>query len=234
MANTRYVSANRLTAEANRSRKYVLAVGAPVALIAAALFPQLWWLIAVLAILLFVPVFNSGSIKRAGAQGEDATLQVLSGLPDSYFILNQLMIPSREKRSGFAELDFVVVGPNGLFVIEVKNNNSRIVGSGEEGDWTIHKVGRGGTPYRSAMKNPVRQLKGQIWALANLLRERRHKAWIDGVLYFSNPRCELDVSGTPSVRVLRHRELNRYILGHRPKFPPGNPERIAEELASMR
>ncbi|HBA87179.1 MAG TPA: hypothetical protein DCZ75_04080, partial [Geobacter sp.] len=209
-----------------------MAIGVPVVIFAIAVLPQLWWLFLGALAILVVLMLNAGTIKRAGAQGEDATLKVLSTLPDSYFILNQLMIPSAGGRSGFSEMDFVVVGPNGLFVIEVKNNNSRIAGSEEDREWVIHKVGRRGTPYSSHMKNPIKQVKGQIWALTNFLKERRHKAWIDGIVYFSHPQCQVEVRGTPSVRILQHRGLVDCIVNHQPKFPPRNPGRIADDLAA--
>lgn len=230
LADTRYIKRNRLAAEARRSRMYAAGGGLPAVLVAVLFFPHLWWwFIGVLAIL----ILNVGSIKRAGAQGEDATLKMLTKLPDSYIILNQLLIPARGARSGLSELDFVVVGPNGLFVVEVKNNNSRIVGSEEEREWTIHKVGRRGNPYRSKMKNPVKQVKGQVWALSNLLKERRHKAWVEGVVFFSHPDSSVELHGDASVPLLQHRGLAEHILNHDPKFPPRNPERIARELASL-
>lgn len=231
MANTQHVRANRLTNEAKQSRKRVLIIGAPIVAVLCILFPVVswWFLIAFLIIFL-----NAGTIKRAGARGEDSTLDVLATLPDSFVILNQIELPNPETKKGFTELDFIVVGSNGVFVIEVKNNNSRIVGSEEEKEWTINKIGRKGTPYTSSMRNPIKQVKGQIWILSKFLKERGHKAWIDGVVYFSNPDSVVEFLKTPSVPFFNNGGLTNYIQSYRPKFPVKNPDKIVQALLSLR
>jgi len=208
-----------------------LMIGAPIVAILCILFPVVswWFLIAFLIIFL-----NAGTIKRAGARGEDSTLDVLAALPDSYVILNQIELPNPETKKGFTELDFIVIGSNGVFVIEVKNNNSRIVGSEEEREWTIYKIGRKGTPYASSMRNPIKQVKGQIWILSKYLKERGHKAWIDGVVYFSNPDSDVEFIGTPSVPIFFNGGLTHYIQSYRPKFPVKNPDKIVDTLVSLR
>jgi len=231
MANTQYVTANRLTAEAGDSRKKVLLIGAPLALVLCAIFPSLWWWF--LAVLLIV-FLNAGSIKRAGADGEDSTLSILSTLPDSYTILNQCMLPNKDSKSGHIELDFIVVGPNGVFVIEVKNNNSRIVGSEEENKWEIHKVGRKGTPYTSSMRNPIKQIKGQIWVLNNFAKERGHRIWIEGIVFFSNPNCNLEFSGTPTIPIYQYSGLTDHIQSYKPRYEPKNLDKFVLDLALVK
>ena len=126
MANLEYVKENRLTQEAKGSRKTVLMFGAPILLLLCVLFPDVWWWFLSFFVILLL---NAGTIKRAGAQGEDTALARLKDLPDTYTIFNQLEVPNNNSRRGFVELDLVVVGPNGVFVVEVKNNN-RAVGAG--------------------------------------------------------------------------------------------------------
>lgn len=231
MANTQHVIANRLTNEAKQSRKQVLIIGGPFVAILCILFPVVswWFLIAFLIVFL-----NAGTIKRAGARGEDSTLDVLAALPDSYVILNQIELPNPESKKGFTELDFIVIGSNGVFVIEVKNNNSRVVGTEEEKEWTIYKIGRKGTPYTSSMRNPIKQVKGQIWILSKYLKERGHKAWIDGVVYFSNPNIDVEFLGAPSVPIFHNGGLTNYIQSYRPKFPVKNADKIVHSLLSLR
>lgn len=154
MANTQHITENRLTAEANNARKNMLLYGTPVTIALCFAFPSIsWWFLGVLLILFL----NAGAVKRAGAKGEDATLAMLSTLPTSYTILNQVRVPNSKSRTGYTELDFVVMGPNGVFVIEVKNNNSRIVGAEDQTSWKVRKIGRKGTPYTATMRNPIKQ-----------------------------------------------------------------------------
>jgi len=231
MANTQYVTANRLSADASDSRKKVLMFGAPVVLVLCAVFPGLWWWFLAALLILFL---NAGSIKRAGADGEDSTFKILSTLPDSYTIFNQIMLPNKESKSGHTELDFLVVGANGVFVVEVKNNNSRIVGSEEEREWTIHKIGRRGTPYTSSMRNPIKQIKGQIWVLNNFAKERGHKIWIEGVVFFSNPNSRLELRGNASIPIFQHSGLTNHIQSYRPKYEPQNLDKFVMDLALIK
>lgn len=231
MANTQYVTANRLTTEAGKARKRVLLFGTPVVVILCLVFPGIWWWF--LAAFLII-VLNTGSIKRAGAEGEDSTLKLLSSLPDSYTVMNQVNIPNKESRTGHTELDFIVVGPNGVFVIEVKNNNSKIIGTEHDREWVVHKVGRKGTPYTASMRNPIKQLKSQIWALGNFTKERGHKAWIEGIVFFSNPDSSFEFRGEPSVPILHNSGLTDYILNYKPRHAIKNPDKIVQDLATIK
>ena len=231
MANTRYVTSNRLSTEADKSRQHVLIIGIPAVLLLSFMFPVAWWFFTIFLIITFL---NAGSTKRAGARGEDATLAMLSSLPDSYTIINQILVPDQRSRTGFTELDFVVLGPNGVFVIEVKNNNSRKVGSEKDRQWTVYKVGRKGTPYTATIRNPIKQLKGQIWVLSNFIRERGYKIWVDGVVFFSNPDSSLELNGRPSVPVIHAKGLTDYILKHEPRWTSKNVDGFVKDLASLK
>lgn len=69
---------------------------------------------------------------RSGAVGEDIALKILSRLSETFTIYNQVDISNTESKIGFNKGDLIVVGPNAVFVIEVKHNNSQIVGSENE------------------------------------------------------------------------------------------------------
>ena len=51
-----------------------------------------------------------------GKAGELAVTDALKALPDQYVVLNDLMLPD-----GRGNVDHLVIGPNGIFVIETKN-----------------------------------------------------------------------------------------------------------------
>lgn len=52
-----------------------------------------------------------------GADGEDATARVLTTLPPEFVVLHDLQWPGRQR----ANIDHVVVGPTGVFVVDTKN-----------------------------------------------------------------------------------------------------------------
>jgi hypothetical protein len=60
----------------------------------------------------------------SGDHGELLVAEELSHLPDSYAILPDVMLPG--KRGNF---DYVVIGPDAIFLIEVKNHSGRIYAS---------------------------------------------------------------------------------------------------------
>lgn len=58
-----------------------------------------------------------------GAQGEEATAEALAGLPtDQWRVLHDLRWPGRR----YANIDHVVVGPGGIFVIDSKHWSGRV------------------------------------------------------------------------------------------------------------
>lgn len=232
MADTQYIRPNKL------KKQTPLRLGLAIGLSAAAVI--LFAAGAVLAaglVLLIVPfVFfmDLGTIAEEGAKGEDATMEILSRLPDSYTIFNQTNIPNKESRTGLFELDFIVVGPNGVFVVEVKHNNSTIYGKEEAREWTVLKMGKGGTPYIKAMRNPIKQAKKQVWALSGFLREKNHRAWIEGIVFFSNPASSLEIEEKPTFPVIHCDGLVEYIQSYRPKHPPKDLPGIVRDIQALR
>lgn len=57
-----------------------------------------------------------------GAEGEILTAQVLTGLPAGWTVMHDLRWPGRQ----LANIDHIVVGPGGIFVIDSKNWSGRI------------------------------------------------------------------------------------------------------------
>lgn len=126
--------------------------------------------------------YNYGKYKMlsSGNNGEKRTLNVLTDLSDDYLVLHNVEIYKGDKKT---ELDMLVVSPFGLQIIEVKNHNGNIEGYKEDAAWTQYKVGRGGTPYTSSMKNPLKQLGFQKHLLSEILKDHGLKIWIDGYVY---------------------------------------------------
>lgn len=60
---------------------------------------------------------RSAALWERGAQGEEAVARALAELPDGWVALHDLAWPGRQR----ANLDHVVVGPGGVFVVDAKN-----------------------------------------------------------------------------------------------------------------
>jgi len=186
-------------------------------------------------VVVLIAYLNAGAVKRAGAAGEDEALQELSRLPDSYVILNQLVLPHTRSRTGVIELDFVVIGPTGVFVVEVKNQKGRVVCSEDGHTWPVQKISKRGNPYMSSMRNPIAQLKNQIWALKTYLEQKGHRAWIEGVVFFPNCESEVEYAGglRPRTPCLFQAGLADHIQACQSKGVVRDPGRMTRDLVGV-
>lgn len=65
---------------------------------------------------------RSAALWEQGAEGEVAVARALAELPDGWVVLHDLAWPGRQR----ANLDHVVVGPGGVFVVDAKNWSGRV------------------------------------------------------------------------------------------------------------
>lgn len=237
MANMEYVTENKLTKEADQQKSLnqntILIIGGVISLVA--LFIHFYATIfVVLATLVMWASQNGSEILRAGAVGEDLAVEILQKLPDSYTVYNQVDIPNDKSKTGFNEADLIVVGPNSIFVIEVKHNNGKIVGTDGDRKWSVNKVGRGGTAYSKSMRNPISQVKKTVWLLSEDMKKKKSRAWIQGVVLFSNDAAEILISGTSNIPILRNDELVEYILSYESKSSISSLEKVTEGIAKLK
>lgn len=141
---------------------------------------------------------NDTNILVAGINGERIAGKILSTLPDGYTVFQNVIVTYENKKS---EIDNIVIGRSGVFIVEVKNHNSLIEGDLKAIYWRQHKVGRGGTPYTDEMYNPVKQVGTQIYCLANYLRQNGVNTYIQGMVYFANKSCFLSLTGDSDIFV---------------------------------
>lgn len=141
---------------------------------------------------------DNTDILVSGMYGERIATKVLATLPEGYTVFQDVIVTYDNKKS---EIDNIVVGRSGVFIVEVKNHNSHIKGDLKDIYWTQHKVGRGGTPYTDQMYNPVKQVGSQIYCLANYLRQNGVNTYIDGMVYFANKTCLVSLTGNSDISI---------------------------------
>jgi len=138
---------------------------------------------------------QKAEIYRSGAEGENATAEIIASLPDTYCGFQNVKITFDGKMS---ELDMVVVGPTGVFIIETKNLNGTIVGNYDNPQWVQKKIGQQGTPYSKSFYNPTKQVGTHVYRLANYLRSNGCSVHVNDMVYFSNPDTVVQLLGTPT------------------------------------
>ena len=140
---------------------------------------------------------------QAGKVGELAVTEVLKALPNQYIVLNDLMLPE-----GRGNVDHLVIGPNGIFVIETKNYSGYVSCWGDR--WYVN---------RREISSLSKQAKRNALAIKNSLDGvfREHHAripWVDPILAFTNPAGRLKIK-SPTIPVLRSAELPAFISRYR-------------------
>ena len=144
----------------------------------------------------------SHSKSFIGFVGEQGVRSQLNKLDKSkYFVVNDLMIPNG-RGNGTSQIDHVVVGPDGIAVIETKNWAGRIYGKGYERQWTV-VLGR--RKYRK--ENPILQNKGHIAALQRILGQ---DVTMHNIVSFGS-RADLRISDVRDADLVHPRNLVQFI-----------------------
>jgi Nuclease-related domain len=108
------------------------------------------------------PTINSEQLAaRKGELGEYKVAIQISQLSKEYKVLNDLLIPNPKAKSGYSQIDHVILSPYGIFVIETKNFQGTIYGSQQYKQWLVNG--------KFKFMNPFVQNYGHIEALKPLI-----------------------------------------------------------------
>lgn len=116
--------------------------------------------------------------RHAGRRGETAaTNAIKSVLRDGDVLFTNVDISYEDKP---AELDNVIVNSYGVFIIEVKNYTGLLVGNEDDYEWMKYKTTDAGNTYEKTVKNPIKQVKRQVYVLAKYLEYYGSRVWVEG------------------------------------------------------
>jgi len=144
----------------------------------------------------------------------------------------------------YGNIDHVVLGSNGIFVIETKNFEGEIICEGDE--WIRHyegglKISMKGRPYYKEARNyeiksPSKQIKGNALKLKQYIQSKNIfskslRLWVEGIVVFSNDNVSLHCDN-PTVPILRADQLCNYIKNKKSKikFSPKELEKVVNVL----
>lgn len=141
-----------------------------------------------------IKVMNKNlDIIRAGVEGEKLAKKHIKNLKKiDYKVIPNVIVP--KSKGGFRELDFVIIGTKGVFVIETKNMSGYIYGDAEDTELTRTKTGRGNRTYDSTIGNPIQQVKGQVNALASYMKKKKINCNVDYIVAFTNEKASINIS----------------------------------------
>lgn len=133
--------------------------------------------------------FESAS-KRAGRRGEEIAAEIIRRvLREGDSLLTNIEITYDGRK---AEMDCIIVNKFGVFIFEVKNYSGQLIGDEDDYEWQKIKITDGGNMYAKQVKNPIRQLKRQIYLLAHYLQHHRIKVWVEGYVILLHQNSPVD------------------------------------------
>jgi hypothetical protein len=139
-------------------------------------------------------------VYKGGRQGEKTVINTLTNnLNDEYYLINGAYL-----KGGGGDIDHIVLGPTGVYVLETKNWSGKIICNGNQ--W--HR------PGKKAKGNPSLQARHNTQKVKRLIGSshifQRFNIWVEGLLVFTNTNANLTINN-PTITVLRVQQLPDYI-----------------------
>ena len=128
--------------------------------------------------------------RRAGRIGEQrASDMIRSVLRADDRLFTNVNISFDGRRT---ELDNVVVNKYGVFIIEVKNYTGWLSGTEEDYEWIKYHTTDAGNTYSKIVKNPVKQVKRQVYIFSRYLDYYSIRVWISGYAFLLEGNSPID------------------------------------------
>jgi hypothetical protein len=153
-----------------------------------------------------------------GLKGEGAIFYELHSLHDSYAVFQNVYLPDRKWN-----IDFVVIGPTGIFTIEVKSEKGKV-------DFVGNNVTINGNPQISFIHEVSREFGDLHYYLKDQFNA---DIFINPLLVFSDKKVEVRLGIKPvigNIRVIGKSWLTKAITEPPPYSYPIPKEQIEEKL----
>jgi Nuclease-related domain len=177
----------------------------------------------VIALRLGRPVMRLLRRVRHGRRGERLVADLLSGLPDDYWLVNDVTL-------GLARgtIDHVLIGPCGVVVIETKQLAGHIRCWGN--NWSVNG---------SRRADISQHVNSAACAIRYFLNERHPDLaasvlrWVESIIVFTHPLCHVEASDAPAT-VVRYSQLYQVVLdlSRKHRLAPLTASQLAQTLAT--
>lgn len=171
-----------------KSSKYnsILIIGAVISLIGlfGVIVTFLSLLILIIGFGLIYYGYNAGKSWNKGIKGEHIVAEYLNQLPEDYFVFNDAKFPG-----SYGNLDHIVVGPTGIYVIETKNYKGFFLVKGNE---LFYK---NGNRVKKAKEQPGRQVMANSMSLKKFLEDNGVNidgVWISSIVTLVNNNFKIE------------------------------------------
>ncbi len=177
-------------------------------------FVTLIFYVGILFIGISIYFFNKRSHYKSGYSGEQIVIEALQNLPDSYSLINDVNLPN-----SYGNIDHIVLGSNGIFIIETKNFEGEIRCGGDvwyqyKDTWEI--------PEEYEIKSPSKQVKGNALKLKQYIESKNIfskslRLWVEGIVVFAHDDVILRCNNS-TVPVFKVNQLCSFIRNKESKI----------------
>ena len=118
---------------------------------------------------------------KSGLNGERVVIKNISVKLDSeYSMFNDVLLADGKRRGN---IDHMIIGPTGIFVIETKNNRG--------------EVNFDGYRWKGMTRNPINQVETNAFRVKDILKQSevfvQKEPFVNAVLLFSNSKAKLNI-----------------------------------------
>ena len=166
-------------------------------------------LILIIGAGLIIYAYNNGKSWNKGIKGEIIVAEYLNQLPEDYFVFNDVKFPG-----SYGNLDHVVVGPTGIYVIETKNYKGFFLVKGNEFFY------KNGNRVKKAKGQPGKQVMANSMSLKKFLEDsgvNRDGIWISSIVTLIDNNFKIEQK-PKNYNVLFPSTIPQFILNSSRKF----------------
>ena len=158
-----------------------------------------------------------------GATGEQAVARKIDDLPDEYRVIHDLATP-------FGNLDHVVIGPTGVFILETKNWKGTITADGKGGILCNSK-----TMQKSVVKLLIVRMMNVRDKVKTLCDSKQDLPYFNALLVFPAARVEAKWGQTGKARCITDEQIWRCVVDTEPerKLNTQEVERLSQAFRAL-
>jgi hypothetical protein len=130
---------------------------------------------------------KENSEKKAVRKGDLGEYKIdiqLIQLPKEYKHLSDLLVKNPKAKSGYSQIDHLVITPYGIIVIETKNYQGTIYGGKDRKTWSVNG--------KYKMMNPFIKNYGHIEAIKSYVDKKYHDLFVSMVSFTKRCTFKLD------------------------------------------
>ena len=162
---------------------------------------------------------------RLGQEGEDDVIERIRPLLDgNWYLFRNLVLPGLNK----SDIDAVLIGPPGLWVLEIKtfNGKYRVI----DDQWQYQKS----NTWKPVKSNPTRQAVNNAVRLSEFLKSNNIKEWVTPVVVWASHESSLTIqNSTTNIWMLEQLSDEIGNLLNAQKISDANQKIIVDKLTQL-